>query len=181
MAKKATKLLLDADVIIHFMKAGKQLVLPTIFPEYEMSILDKVFEELLKNLPQVNNLITFGTLNLLPFPSDNKDITKEYMLLLKQKKGKGESACLAFLRYNKDVLGSSNLKDIREYCEQYDIPYFTTMDFLCEAIKKEVLTEDECNDFVKTVLAKHSKLPCKTFYEYDCATRSVIDIDTIGQ
>lgn len=86
-----------------------------------------------------------------------------------------------YLRFNPDILGSSNLKDIKAYCETHQIKYLTTMDFICEAYRKEILTEEQCNDFVKAVISKGSKLPCKSFYEYDCEARSVIDIENIGK
>jgi hypothetical protein len=184
MAKQKTKILLDADVIIHFIKGGQILVLPTIFPDYELSLLDKVFTELKANPSKsqvVDNLINFGTIKLVAFPSTHKNIVTEYSNLKKKGIGEGESACLAYLRFNPDILGSSNIRDIKAYCVEHGIVYFTTMDFLCEAYEKEVLSEEECNNFVKTVLAKGSKLPCKTFYEYDCDTRSVINIDKIGK
>ena len=36
---------------------------------------------------------------------------------------------MVYCRDNQDVLGSSNLKDIREYCSQNQITYLTTLDF----------------------------------------------------
>jgi len=41
------KILLDCDVVIHFLKGGKILELPTIFPG-RFVMLDKVYNELLK-------------------------------------------------------------------------------------------------------------------------------------
>ena len=35
MGHKKTKIVLDADVIIHFIEAGNFSLLPDIFPEYE--------------------------------------------------------------------------------------------------------------------------------------------------
>lgn len=178
--KTITKILLDADVIIHFVKGGQQLILPNIFPEYSLCVLDKVSKEL-KYRSEYKNLFNFGTLTEIPFPNDNPDIRKEYALLLKSKKGDGESACLAYLRFNPDILGSSNIKDIKAYCEEHQIKYLTTMDFICEANKKGILSEEECNEFIKLVISKGSILPCKSFYEYDCDTRSIIDIGKIGK
>jgi len=71
----------------------------------------------------------------------------------------GESAAMAYCKYRKEVLASSNLKDIVEYCEENRITYFTTMDFLCQAITSEVMTEEQCDEFIATVKAKGSKLP----------------------
>ena len=43
---KKVKIVLDADVIIHFAKGGLLNILPTILPEYEFVVLDKVMEEI---------------------------------------------------------------------------------------------------------------------------------------
>lgn len=48
MPHPKTKIVLDADVIIHFMKAGRFAQLPEILPEYEFLILDVVYDELSK-------------------------------------------------------------------------------------------------------------------------------------
>ena len=49
-----TKIVLDADVIIHFVKAGQFSLLLDIFPEYQYLILDVVYDEvcLRKNIRQ---------------------------------------------------------------------------------------------------------------------------------
>jgi hypothetical protein len=44
--------------------------------------------------------------------------------------GDGESACMAYCKFNHDVVGSSNLKDIKKYCDDNNITYVTTLDFL---------------------------------------------------
>ena len=54
---------------------------------------------------------------------------KEYALLLRTL-GKGESVCMIYCFDNQDVLGSSNLRDIKDYCESHQITYLTTLNFL---------------------------------------------------
>ena len=49
MGCKKTKIVLDADVIIHFMEAEYFSLLPEIFPEYELLILDVVYNEISRN------------------------------------------------------------------------------------------------------------------------------------
>ena len=49
MEHKKTKIVLDADVIIHFMEANYFSILPDIFPEYEYLILDVVYNEISQN------------------------------------------------------------------------------------------------------------------------------------
>lgn len=46
MAGKKTKIVLDADVIIHFAKAGRLHELPSILPEFQFMVLDVVKREI---------------------------------------------------------------------------------------------------------------------------------------
>ncbi len=159
------KIIIDADVIIHFSKANQLGILHTIFPN-PIYILNFVFNEVfIGNLKiQVENMIRFGFLQELEF---NNDITvlREFALL-KRKYGIGESACMAYCRYHNDVLASSNLKDIKKYCEQHKIQYLTTMDFLLAAYEKGLLSEPACDQFIKDVRSKGSKLPASNLRKY---------------
>ena len=46
MKEKKTKIVLDADVINHFVRGGLLSLLPNIFPEFEFIVLDIVKKEL---------------------------------------------------------------------------------------------------------------------------------------
>ena len=155
---KAPRILLDCDVIIHFTKAGQQLLLPKIFPN-RFVILDKVKAELdkrKKNIVALDNFIEWSKIEVIPFPKDIA-IIKEYAKL-KYNMGDGEAACLAVAKHTKDYIASSNLKDIKDYCEHYGIVYLTSMDILLEAYHNGILNEDECNAFIQEVKVKDSKL-----------------------
>ena len=163
-------ILLDADVFIHFMKAERQELLPTIFPNHQLVVLDVVYEELSrrKNTKEsVDQLIATESIEILEFPSSNANIVLEYARLQGDGKGLGESACMAVARYRKNIIASSNLRDIRKYCQKYRIVYLTTMDFLAEAWNKGILTEAQCDGFIKTTKSKGSKLPVKCIKDYD--------------
>ena len=57
-----TKIVLDADVIIHFVKAGQFSLLLDIFPEYQYIILDVVYDEVTVNKAtktQIDNTLKF--------------------------------------------------------------------------------------------------------------------------
>lgn len=77
-----------------------------------------------------------------------------------------ESACLAYCRHHPHIIASSNLSDIRDYCDQHQVAYLTTMDVLCIALHRKVLTERECDDFIQKVRASNSKLPNMGIAEY---------------
>ena len=89
---------------------------------------------------QIDNTLNFFTNRISNVKFDPKGESRlEYArlrssLLL----GKGESACMVYCRDNQDVLGSSNLKDIKKYSAN---------------------TKDEVGAFIADVIAKGSKLP----------------------
>lgn len=173
MAKKNKSkiILIDADVVSHFIKAGEIYSINTIF-DYEIRVLDKVYNELKDNLSwrtQVDNLVNQGTLVIEPFPESNNEIKKEYFHIKKiMLKGEGESACLAYVRYTNNIIASSNLKDIKQYCNLHKIEYLTTMDFLCQALSNGVYDVARCNLFITEVIKKRGKLPVNKMEDYTC-------------
>ena len=172
------KLLLDSDVIIHFFKADRLFDLTNIFPEYDYVLLDLVWGIELKNYRiahSVELLINNGSIQLLEFPTDNDAIDNEFEYLKYEGRGIGESACMAYAKYNKeDIVASSNLKDLLPYCKNNHIPFITTIDFLCQAVKKGLYSETLCDEFIKKVLDKGSKLAIKRMLYYDCSKREVL-------
>lgn len=173
MGQKKTKIVLDADVIIHFMEANSFSLLPDIFPEYEYVILDVVYNEVSKN-SETKNFIDnylhhFSKLRLETFLPKGESV-KEYFSLTRRL-GKGESACMVYCRDNQDVLGSSNLRDIKDYCSQNNITYLTTIDFLYYAFCRKKMTQKECTDFMKAVNTAGSKLPIVDITQYACGVQ----------
>lgn len=160
------KILLDCDVIIHFLKGGKILELPTIFPG-RFVMLDKVQKELNKrnsNALAIGFFLAAGSVPLIPMPTD-QDIVKEY-LMLKKSMDDGEAACLAVAKFKKEYVASSNITQITTYCVANGIIFYTTMDLLQEATIKGIMTDAECNTFIQEVKNKQSRLPCNTITEY---------------
>lgn len=159
-------IILDADVIIHFCKGNLLGKLPSIFPN-KLLIPDIVYNEALsrKHKTEVQNLLKFKLAEELSIKS-NLLVFKEYITLTKSGLGKGESACMAYCRHHKDVIGSSNLRDIKNYCDQHNIHFLTTMDFINAAFEKKILSESECDEFIYNVSSKGSKLPCATIKEF---------------
>lgn len=170
MEHKKTKIVLDADVIIHFMEAECFSLLPDIFPEYEYLILDVVYSEISKNSRTKNYIDNY--LRFVPkLKKENfapKGESLKEFFLLQRTLGKGESACMIYCRDNQDVLGSSNLKDIKEYCSQNNITYLTTLDFLYYAYCKKKMSEQKCTEFMQAVNKAGSKLPTIDITKYVC-------------
>ena len=161
MAKKI-KIVLDTDVIIHFAKGEMLSMLPSIFPEYQFVILDIVKSEIKRPLlTQIERQISvLGNITEITF-GDTSEERREYFRLTSRAVGlgRGESACMVYCLYHHDVVGSSNLKDIKEYCKRNGIAYLTTCDFLWYAWKRGMMTEDEIGAFVEKVKSAESILP----------------------
>ncbi len=159
------KIILDADVIIHFCKGEAIGLLPGIYKN-KIFIPDIVHYESLSHQykAEIDNLLSFKLVSELTITSE-KEVLVEYNRLRKQY-GKGESACMAYCRFHHDVIGSSNLKDIKTYCETHRIDYLTTMDFLAEAYNLGVMDEGNCDFFIYKVKQKGSRLPYNTIRDY---------------
>ncbi len=160
------KILLDCDVVIHFLKGGKILELPAIFPG-RFVMLDKVHQELMKrnsNAIPIAMFLGLGKVPLIPMPKQ-LEIQKEYFSL-KKIMDDGESACLAVAKHQKEYVASSNISQIADYCLLHGIVYYTTMDLLHEATVKKIMTDAECDQFIQEVINKGSRLPNMTIQQY---------------
>lgn len=169
---KKTKIVLDADVIIHFVKGGKLDILPRILPEFRFIVLDVVKRELpMLILPSLREAITRdGTISEEVFgktPGEAREfarlISKDGLSL-----GRGESACMVYCLYHHDVVGSSNTKDVTAYCREKGITYLTTCDFLYYAIRRGLMTKAEADAFISKVRSMGSFPPIVDFDTYVC-------------
>jgi predicted nucleic acid-binding protein len=159
-------ILLDCDVVIHFLKGGKIMELPQIFPS-RFVMLDKVKAELHKrdsNVLAIGAFLAGAGVPVIPMPSCAETL-KEY-LALKKIMDDGEAACLAVAKCSKQYVASSNITQISDYCNLHGIKIYTTMDLLVEAVAKGVMTEAEADVFITEVKNKRSRLPCNTLAEY---------------
>lgn len=171
---RKTKILLDSDVVIHFMKGGCFSLLFDIFPDYQYLILDVVYQELMKHKETkvfVDNNLTFMPNRITKETfAPQGEYRREYAMLQKNL-GKGESACMVYCLEHNDVLGSSNLRDIKEYCERKNITYLTTLDFLYYAYVKKLMTAQECKTFMEAVNNSGSKMPIIDIETHTCTAQ----------
>lgn len=166
---ESKSIVFDADVIIHFINTNLLLDLFKIFPNRSL-ILDKVYEELSKNKrtkETIDNLIELGLIEIVSFNQDYQ-IIKEFAHLQSElmNKGKGESACMAYCKFTKNVIASSNLKDIQNYCKLHNITNLTTLDFVAKAYISDFWSFEKCENFIKCLNEKNHRVPFSTFTEY---------------
>lgn len=163
---RTKRILLDADVIIHFHKGGALPLLPDIYPR-RLCLLDVVYKEIYQDPALkaiLNEMLDQSKIQQVDMPSDLK-IIREYARL-NQRLGKGESACLSVARFEEKYIASSNLRDIKKYCKEFSIQFVTTMDILVSAEEKGIMAESDCNQFIAKAIAARSFLPEKTLNAY---------------
>lgn len=168
MEEDKTKILLDADVVINFINGEKLDLLVKIYPN-RFCLLDRVKAELYKRREtkeEVEKILKTKEIEEIKFPDDDMEILFEYGSLISERLGDGESACLAFARFRKKYISSSNIKDVHNYCKQYGIKNIPTMELLREALNKKLMTIKAVNEFIKKCIEKDSKLPAKSWDEY---------------
>ncbi len=167
---RKVKIVLDADVIIHFAKGGLLHLLPSILPGYEFIVLDKVREEIQKPaLTQLQNQMAFmNNIREVKFGETVEERREFARLRSELCLGKGESACMAYCKYNHDVVGSSNLTDIKDYCLDNQITFLTTIEFLYYGIIGSVITKKDAVEFIRRVNSQNSRLPEVDFETFVC-------------
>lgn len=101
MAERKIKIVLDADVIIHFAKGEMLSSLPMVFPECEFVVLDIVRQEVKQpTLSQLQNQMAFlRNIKEVTF-GETLEQRKEYARLTSVVGlGRGESACMVYCRF----------------------------------------------------------------------------------
>ena len=85
MSKNAKIVLLDADVISHFIACSELLFLPKILEPHSIAILDAVYNEIARialRKPILDSLLsTVKNVSKISFPFNDNDIKKEYFLI----------------------------------------------------------------------------------------------------
>jgi hypothetical protein len=166
MSKSAKIILLDADVISHFISCNEILFLHKILDPHILAILDNVYKEVAR-IPSrkliLDNLLNFvRAVSIMAFPIGDIEIKKEFALIKKNNPliGDGERACMAVAKYNKNIIASSNFRDIAPYCKANNIFFLGTLDILAIALQKGVFDPARSNSFISTARAlNNAKFP----------------------
>lgn len=125
----------DSDVLVCFLEIGECSILKELF--FKVIIPDQVFAELNKpNTPKTvrDNLKIlmdegFVVVKELKFASPEyikyDCMVKGFWCDDGKSIGNGESAAIALAIENNGILASNNLKDVKCFCEEFDIPLIT--------------------------------------------------------
>lgn len=154
---KPKTILLDCDVISHFIVNAAINDLALIFEPHQCVVLDYVYNEVAARpmrLAFLQPLLNSGKIKKMDFPEDI-EINKEFARIKSKKPliGDGERACMAVAKFKQNVVASSNYRDIAPYCTEHHILYLGTLDILSVAVKKGLYDEKKCDQFITTALS----------------------------
>lgn len=154
-------ILVDADVISHFMATGYIDRLTEILQPHAVMIVENVYKEASYHPTQPDKI---------SFPYANENIRREFFRLKKESPmlGEGERACMSMARFGQEAIASSNFRDVAPYCDENGIEYIGTLDILTIAMNKGIFTSEECNQFIMDAKAKNkAKFPVEDITDYE--------------
>lgn len=162
MAKNKV-ILVDADVISHFIATGYIDRITEFLQPHAVLVVDNVYKEATYHPTdpdrklKVDNWMNTYKVHKVNFPFANENVRKEFYWLKKESPllGEGERACMSMARFGHEAIASSNFRDVEPYCDANGIEYIGTLDILAIALRKKLLTEEQCNQFIMNAKTKN--------------------------
>ena len=154
-------ILLDADILSHFIAAGEQNLIKKIFAGQYLLLPDQVYLEASRcpwdpgRKRTLDQWILDNRVLLIQFPADvSSPVADEYFRLKAEnpRLGKGERACMAIAKYHHDIIASSNFRDIAPYCRLNSITYLGMLDILWIAIQNAIIDETRADRIIDIAL-----------------------------
>lgn len=171
----------DSDCISSFLWVDKQGLLITLFRK-RLCLSQQVYNELGKVHVlkyKVDGLVKSNELEICQIFIGTPE-AELYIKLTSQPDpgykniGSGEASSIALAKFKDGILGSNNLRDIRDYIELYSLRNITTGEILFEAFNKGLITESQGNGIWQNMLNRLRKLPFDSFSEF-LSSRQPID------
>lgn len=161
-------LVLDTDILSSFAMVHRLDILEKLYAK-QMIVLEEVMNELNKRqyiAERVQLCITNGSIRLVSIPANAPEALELARLLEGGRYGRGEAACLAYLKYNFGSLGSNNISDVKVVCLEKNICLLTVPNIISDAYQTKVVTKEEANTVWINMKKKKRKLPAESFYDF---------------
>lgn len=161
-------LVIDADVLSSFAWVDRLDILEKLYAK-KMIVLEEVTNELSKIehvAKRVESCIKGGSMKFVSISADAPEALELAHLLESGRYGRGEAACLAYLKYNFGSLASNNVSDVKVVCSDKNICLLTVPDIINYAYKTNVITKEEANEVWINMVKKKRKLPTNSFYDF---------------
>ena len=168
-------LFFDTDCISAFLWVGKEFLLSQLYPT-KIIIPQEVYKEL--SNPSIlwmkTKIDILVNQNIAVIESINvgTDEYETYYKLTQKPQGshkiigKGEAASISLAKKHGGIVASNNLKDIKDYIDEFNLKYTTTADILVEAYEKGLINEQQGNNIWMNMLKKRRKIGGASFSDY---------------
>lgn len=171
---RAKVILVDSDVISHFIATGHIYDLNEILAPHHLLIVQQVYNEATyhpwddKRKEEVDEWLSKSKAEKINFPSQSMIVHEFYRLKHENKRyGEGECACMAMAKYGKETIASSNFRDVAEYCDANGIEYIGVFDILQIALNKSIWDVEKCNQFIHdAVIINQARFPVDCIEDY---------------
>lgn len=171
---RAKVILVDSDVISHFIATGHIYDLNQILYPHHLLIVEQVYKEATYHpwddtrKEEVDEWLLKSKAEKINFPSQSMIVEEYYRLKHENKRfGNGECACMAMAKYGKETIASSNFRDVAEYCDANGIEYIGVLDILQIALNKGFWDVEKCNQFIHDALIiNQARFPVDNIEDY---------------
>ncbi|APV43871.1 hypothetical protein Dform_00516 [Dehalogenimonas formicexedens] len=161
-------MVLDTDLLSSFAWVNRADILCAMFSK-NMVVPEEVLVELQRIqhiFEKIQKCVSDGHMGTVEFITGSPEATEYFLLVDSGIYGSGEAACMAYLKHHPGTMGSNNLADVFNYCQQNTRRLITTCDILLEACRISFITRATANSIWEGMIRKRRRLPSSTFDGY---------------
>lgn len=115
---------------------------------------------------QIDDCISRNTMSLKIMTAESPEAIELAKYIDSGKYGRGESACMAYLKINPGTMGSNNTRDVIDFCRDNNKKLISTGHCLCYAIDAKIADIKECESLWQQMIRKQRFLATATFSEF---------------
>jgi len=161
-------ILLDTDFVSSFAWVNRMDILEGLYSG-RMMVLEEVMIEL-ERVRSLADLVCFsimhGHIKRKGMMAGSAEALEYARLHDRNQYGSGEAACMAYAYCRGGIVASNNLKDVKRYCDERQIPLLTTADVLLQEYQEGRLRLEHVDLTWQHMVQKRNRLPTGTFTEY---------------
>ena len=163
----------DTDCLSSFLWVSREYLLIRLY-KGKIILSQQVYREI-TIVPQlkvkVDKFIDSNEFTRCDFQIDSSEAVL-YMQLTKHPEkgrkiiGNGEASVISLAKCRDGIVGSNNLKDIREYLDDYNLRHISTAEILNDALNQKLIDIKVGNNIWRDMRNRNIWLPAESFSDY---------------
>jgi len=163
----------DTDCLSSFFWVNQQYLLIRLY-KGKVNLSQQVYREI-AYVPQlkreVDKFIASDEFTLCDFHVGSPEQALYMKLTRQPEKGRkiigyGEASVISLAKCRSGIVGSNNLKDIREYLDDYNLRHISTAEILNEALNQKLIDIKVGNKIWRDMRNRNIWLPAESFSDY---------------